>query len=127
MKKRLISGILLLLFCLTVCTSSYFIVNDLAENLNSRLEEALKEIENSNIPQAEKAVEDCEKKWDKYKTVFDIFLNHSMLEDLNVDLLSIGALLESGSRETAKEKIEDSISALKGVLDEQKISIGNIL
>ncbi len=127
MLKRFIAASVLLTICITVCVSSYFIVSKLSEEITLELNTALEYIENNEIEKADKKVISSEEKWEKYKTVFDIFLDHTMLESINVDLPSIEPLIESGSIETAKEKIENSINALKGVIDEQRISIGNIL
>ena len=127
MLKRFIAASVLLTICITVCVSSYFIVSKLSEEITLELNTALEYIKNNEIEKADKKVISSEEKWEKYKTVFDIFLDHTMLESINVDLPSIEPLIESGSIETAKEKIENSINALKGVIDEQRISIGNIL
>ena len=107
MLKRLIAALILLSACVTICISSYVVVNKLSKTLNDDLQAVLDTIEKNDIKNAHEKINICEKKWNKYKTTFDIFLDHSMLEELNVDLPSIGPLLESGSIETAKEKIEE--------------------
>ena len=127
MLKRFIAAAILFGVCIAVCVSSYFVVKNLCEEITLDLNAALEYVERGEMQKADEAIVSGEKKWDKYKTVFDIFLDHTMLENINIDLPSIRPLIESGSVEPAKEKIEDSINALKGILDEQKISIGNIL
>lgn len=127
MLKRFIMAMILLGICITVCVGSYFTLKNLCEEITLDLNTALEYIERDEIQKGDEAIIRSEEKWKKYKTVFDIFLDHKILENINIDLPSIRPLIESGSVETAKEKIEDSINALEGIFDEQKISIGNIL
>ncbi len=127
MIKRLIAALSMLVFCVLICVASFIVINNLTGKVIESLKETVTAVENNDIEKAKNTIEEAEEKWDKYKPVFDIFLDHSLLEDLSVNLPSIKPFLKNESFEAAKEKLEESIYALEGVIDEQRISIGNIL
>jgi len=125
--KRMILALTLLVICFSLCTASYFMLEKRADALIEDLQSAAEYIENKEYKNAAASLEKCSKRWEKDQTVFSIFLNHHMIENLSIDLPSLLPLLQKEKYDITLEKTEECINEIMTVVEEQKISIGNIL
>ncbi|MGN1419234.1 MAG: DUF4363 family protein [Acutalibacteraceae bacterium] len=126
MLKRFCASALLLILCIFTCVSSSIVVTRTAEKIKETLSETAVYLKNGEPEKACEVFETCEERFDRDKTTFDVFLNHSDTDKLSHDIAEIRPLILSGNSEFALEKIEESISVLNEIIDEQKLSIGNV-
>ena len=78
------------------------------------------------LKKAEDELKEIEK-LQKENLSFNVFLDHTTLDALDSSLPSILEILSSGDSEKAFEEIQKSIAVLNDIIEEQKISIGNVL
>ncbi|MCM1544498.1 MAG: DUF4363 family protein, partial [Ruminococcus sp.] len=94
--KRLIFALFLLLLCFFFCASSYYLLDTKTDKLISLLEGASNSITVNDESSAAKSLENCATDWKADQNIFHVFLNHKMLESLNINIPSILPLLQKG-------------------------------
>lgn len=127
MVKRLICAVVLLALCFSFCALSYFELDKMTTDLIDELEKASTYLKSENTEAAKKQIDAVLNKWEKDKAIMSIFLNHSHLENLSIDIPSIKPLSYKGNEDEAAEIAQRCINSLKEIMEEQKISLANIL
>lgn len=126
MTKRILWSAFLLVLCLAFCISSYRVVE---KSINETVEELtiLSELLQNESEESIKTAEQCEEKWKITQERLNMFLDHSLLETISEEIPSIAFLAKRGYYDLASESTLKSINALKQILNEQELIIGNIL
>lgn len=125
--KRFFLALLLLIFCFSIAIYGFHCLEKTSFQLIEMLEKAGSMIFEGETKKAENALRDIEKAWEKNRLAFNVFLDHTTLDTLDSSLPALFEIFKSGSMEQAFEEIQKSIAVLKDIVEEQKISIGNIL
>ena len=125
--KRLFLALMLLAFCFSTAVFGFFSLKKSCLELKNTLESAAAYIENDNKSAALRALESTGEKWKKQRLVFNIFLDHTTLDTLDSSLPSLSEIFKNGNSEPAFEEIQKNIAVLEDIVEEQRISIGNIL
>ncbi|MBQ8029279.1 MAG: DUF4363 family protein [Clostridia bacterium] len=127
MTKRLVISAVLLLFCFSLCFVSYFSLNFMTDELKNQLEAVCFHLEEKEFQKAFEQSEITNQKWEKFRPVMAIFLEHDAIEGISVDIPTIKNLSNEKSADEAFELCQKAINSLKEIMEEQKISIANIL
>ncbi len=127
MLKRLILSIILLLLCFSVGIGSYVYVENSAQNLAEDFQEVYDLMQAQQYTQAIEKLSDTQEKWDNVEFWYNIFLDYSLFEQLEINIALLEDLIEIKSYEYANTKLLETIQTLKSIIHEQKISLGNVL
>ena len=128
--KRFFLALLLLIFCFSIAFYGFHCLEKSSFQLIEMLEKAGSMIFEGETKKAENALKDIEKTWRKDRLAFNVFLDHTTLDTLDSSLPALFEIFKSGSsgsKEQTFEEIQKSIAVLEDIVEEQKISIGNIL
>ena len=125
--KRFFLAVLLLLFCFSVAFYGFHRLEKSSFRLIEKLESAGEMISSGKSTKAKESLKEIENEWKKERLSFSVFLDHTTLDTLDSSLPALFEILKSGDEEQAFEEIQKSIAVLKDIVEEQKISIGNIL
>ncbi len=125
--KRFLLAVLLLAFCFGTALFGFHCLEKSSGKLIADLEEAAQLISREDTNKALKKLENIESKWKKERLSFNVFLDHTTLDNLDSSLPAISKILSSGDASQAFEEIQKNIAVLTDIVEEQKISIGNIL
>ena len=124
--KRFLFALLLLFFCFATAFFGFCRLEKSSLELIQKLSAAAELIKSGNISKAGDELKKVEK-LQKENLSFSVFLDHTTLDALDSSLPSILEILSSGDSEKAFEEIQKSIAVLNDIIEEQKISIGNVL
>lgn len=125
--KRIFLAFILLIFCFSAAIFGYFGLKKSCFELKATLESAADFIESKNEESAFEMLKTVSEQWEKRKLVFSVFLDHTTLDTLDSSLPSLSKIFKSGDSKLAFEEIQKSIAVLDDIVEEQKISIANIL
>ena len=126
MYKRLIIVVVLLIFCIVISIGSFLIIETISNNIIDDLEMFLIYAEENRKEPALSAIKNCTQKIEKYEKIYDVFLDHSIFENLMITIPSILYLYETNNIDEALDKCFESIEILKIVIHEQKVCLENI-
>lgn len=125
--KRFLLSALLLAFCFGTAFYGYGKLENSSKKLIVELEFAAELLNKNDTDGALEKLESLEKIWDNERLSFNIFLDHTTLDTLDSSLPAISKILSSGDKPQAFEEIQKNIAVLNDIVEEQRISIGNIL
>ena len=125
--NRLFLALILLLLCFSTAVFGFYSLEKSCLDLESTLKSAASLIENNKRENALKTLESVDAKWKKQRIIFNIFLDHTTLDTLDSSLPSLSKIFKSGDDEMTFEEIQKNIAVLEDIVEEQRISIGNIL
>lgn len=125
--KRFFLALALLAFCFSVAFFGFRRLEKSSFLLIEKLETAGDLITCGETLKAEASLEEVEASWKNERVFFGVFLDHTTLDTLDSSLPAIFEILKSGNEESAFEEIQKSIAVLEDIVEEQKISLGNIL
>ena len=126
MYNRLIIAIILFTLCIGFAGGSYICLKKMTDDVEKVLSSFSESIKDGNIYISEKAINNATEKWTKYKKYFSVILDHSIFEELNIDIPTTKKLFLSGNIEDSLEKCFECIDALESIMEEQRINIGNV-
>ncbi len=125
--NRLFLALILLLLCFSTAVFGFYSLEKSCLDLEDTLKSAASLIENNKRENALKTLESVDAKWKKQRIIFNIFLDHTTLDTLDSSLPSLSKIFKSGDDEMTFEEIQKNIAVLEDIVEEQRISIGNIL
>lgn len=125
--KRFFLAITLLVFCFSVAIYGFVSLEKSCGKLIGELDCAASLIVSGNTEEAENALKKIDESWKRERLSFNIFLDHTTLDTLDSSLPALCEILNSGDEEQAFEEIQKNIAVLEDIVEEQRISIGNIL
>ena len=125
--NRLFLALILLLLCFSTAVFGFYSLEKSCLDLEDTLKSAASLIENDKRRNALKTLESVDEKWKKQRIIFNIFLDHTTLDTLDSSLPSLSKIFTSGDDEMTFEEIQKNIAVLEDIVEEQRISIGNIL
>ncbi len=125
--NRLFLALILLLLCFSTAVFGFYSLEKSCLDLEATLKSAASLIENNKRENALKTLESVDAKWKKQRIIFNIFLDHTTLDTLDSSLPSLSKIFKSGDDEMTFEEIQKNIAVLEDIVEEQRISIGNIL
>lgn len=125
--NRLFLALILLLLCFSTAVFGFYSLEKSCLDLEDTLKSAASLIENNKRENALKTLESVDEKWKKQRIIFNIFLDHTTLDTLDSSLPSLSKIFKSGDDEMTFEEIQKNIAVLEDIVEEQRISIGNIL
>lgn len=127
MLKRLILSVILLIMCFGVGVGSYVYVEKSAQDLAEDFQEVYDLMQAQQYEQAIENLSDAQGKWDNVELWYNIFLDYSLFEQLEINIALLEDLIEIQSYEYANTKLLQIIQTLNSIIHEQKISFGNVL
>ena len=125
--NRLFLALILLILCFSTAVFGFYSLEKSCLDLEDTLKSAASLIENDKRRNALKTLESVDEKWKKQRIIFNIFLDHTTLDTLDSSLPSLSKIFKSGDDEMTFEEIQKNIAVLEDIVEEQRISIGNIL
>ncbi len=125
--NRLLLALVLLVLCFSTAVFGFFSLKKSCIDLETTLESAAFFIREDKPVKVNEALVSVERKWKKQRIVFNVFLDHTTLDTLDSSLPSLSKLFRSGDNEATFEEIQKSIAVLEDIVEEQRISLGNIL
>lgn len=125
--NRLLLALVLFILCFSTAVFGFFSLKKSCIDLENTLESAAFFIREDKPVKVNEALVSVERKWKKQRIVFNVFLDHTTLDTLDSSLPSLSKLFRSGDNEATFEEIQKSIAVLEDIVEEQRISLGNIL
>lgn len=125
--KKLVFAFILLFCCFSLSVFGLHKIEKSCSALISTLEEASAALENGEAETASRSLERVRVQWEKEKLSFNVFLDHTTLDTLDASLPAISKTLEEGEKKQVFDEIQKTIAVLSDIVEEQKISLGNIL
>lgn len=125
--KRIFLAVVLLAFCFGTALYGFHCLEKSSAKLIADLEVASRLINEKNTNEALEQLQKIESEWKKKRLSFNIFLDHTTLDSIDSSLPVIAKILSSGNDTQAFEEIQKNIAVFADIVDEQRISIGNIL
>lgn len=125
--NRLFLALILLLLCFSTAVFGFYSLENSCLDLEATLKSAASLIENGKRENALKTLESVDAKWKTQRIIFNIFLDHTTLDTLDSSLPSLSKIFRSGDDEMTFEEIQKNIAVLEDIVEEQRISVGNIL
>lgn len=127
MIKRLILSLILLAFCFSVGIGSYIYIENSATELIQDFEQVYTYMQDEQYNSANELMQQTQQKWDISKTWYNMFLDYSQFEQLEINIPLTQELIENENYEYASTKLLEIIETYNSIIHEQKISFGNVL
>ncbi len=124
--KRFFFAVLILIACFATAISGSVILQKSCEKITDELEKASVSILNGE-DETGVVLSKIEESWKKERLKFSVFLDHSTVDTLDESLLTISEMYSLGEEQTVFETIRESIAVLNDIVEEQRITLGNIL
>lgn len=125
--KRFVFALILLLCCFSLSVFGFHKIEKSCSVLVSTLENAATELEKGEKEKALSSLEKVREQWEEEKLSFNVFLDHTTLDTLDSSLPALSKILEGSEDEQIFDEIQKTIAVLRDIVEEQKISLGNIL
>lgn len=127
MIKRLIFSLVLLALCFLIGIGSYIYIETTASTLAQDFEQAYELMQAKQYEQASELIATTTEKWNSVKTWYNIFLDYSLFEQLEINIPLLPQLIETQNYDYAITKLLEIIETYNSIVHEQKISFGNVL
>lgn len=124
--KRLITAVILICAAVFLSVFGYYDMKKSSEMLINSLEETINAIESGDENTADSKLKDSLDIWEKHKTRFEMYINHSELDDLQDQTKELEQYLGGKRESEVKELCLDCISKLEHIIDGETPSIGEI-
>lgn len=119
--KRIWFAIVFLIISIALCTSEQYYVKKVHNNINTKVEQAIEQLENKDKQQLKNSIKGIKEYWERYNNILFSISDHGVLDDLGARIRSI----DTDDDEIAGELAE--IKALNEVFYEnQRISAANV-
>ncbi len=125
--KRIISAVLLLLLCLSICVASDLITESKAKELIEMLNTIEVDLKNEDFEDALIQIKRIENEWEKTEKIFSSISETQLIDELSLTFSSLGNYIDSKETSQAIIAIEECRSSLEIIYQYQKITIDNIL
>ena len=125
MKKRLIISLSVLVIIITLSIISYYVTKSETETISYLMSDIYNRISQNQIPTKE--YPNLKKEWDKSKKIFNIFLVHGHINELDTNIESMEKYMKAETLDELEELCIRSIYLIDDLHHINKISIDNIL
>lgn len=125
--KRIMSAVLLLLLCISLCTASNLITEAEAENLIEILDSLEEELKKEDYESALIHISRIEDEWETAEMIFSSLSETKLIDELNLSFNSLEKYIEAEETGHAIIAIEECRHGLETIYQWQKITIDNIL
>ena len=123
--KRFATALVLLLLTLTLSIGAQLIFSKKTDELITGLEALLCAVDAGEGE--ERALENVEKAWLGSKKILHILLVHRSMDEIEININSLGEYLGAGDRESLRQSCTEALMQLENLRDAGRITIENIL
>ena len=128
--KRLIAAIVLLAASVLLSVLGYLDLKTKGNKLVKSFQETADTFKNQaeiNSGDINGSLEETLELWEKYKTKFEIYINHDELDDIQEKTLELEQYLKENREVKVEELCLDCVSKLEHIIDAETPSIGEVL
>lgn len=119
--KRIWFAIIFLIVSVALCTGEQYYVKKVHNNIDTKVEQAIQQLENKDKQQLKSSVKGIKEYWERYNNLLFSLSDHGVLDDLGAQIRTIDAEDEDIAGELSE------IKALNEVFYEnQRISAANV-
>jgi hypothetical protein len=123
--KRFATALVLLLLTLTLSIGAQLIFSKKTDELITGLEALLRAVDAGEGE--ERALENVEEAWRGSKKILHILLVHRSMDEIEININSLGEYLGAGDREALRQACTEALMQLENLRDAGRITIENIL
>lgn len=123
--KRFATAVVLLLLTLTLSIGAQLIFSKKTDELITGLEALLRAVDAGEGE--ERALENVEEAWRGSKKILHILLVHRSMDEIEININSLGEYLGAGDRESLRQACTEALMQLENLRDAGRITIENIL
>lgn len=123
--KRFATALVLLLLTLTLSIGAQLIFSKKTDELITGLEALLRAVDAGEGE--ERALENVEEAWRGSKKILHILLVHRSMDEIEININSLGEYLGTGDREALRQACTEALMQLENLRDAGRITIENIL
>ncbi len=123
--KRFATALVLLLLTLTLSIGAQLIFSKKTDELITGLEALLRAVDAGEGE--ERALENVEEAWRGSKKILHILLVHRSMDEIEININSLGEYLGAGDRESLRQACTEALMQLENLRDAGRITIENIL
>ena len=115
------------LLLLGVCLGSYFYLVSSANRVLDIIPEIEEAVEAGDWEEANEEFDEAKGIWDKHKNIWQCFLIHQEIDDIESAFMKLQGYIETESTEETLSSLYDLAYSIDHVPDTERISIYNIL
>lgn len=123
--KRFATALVLFLLTLTLSIGAQLIFSKKTDELITGLEALLRAVDAGEGE--ERALENVEEAWRGSKKILHILLVHRSMDEIEININSLGEYLGAGDREALRQACTEALMQLENLRDAGRITIENIL
>ena len=125
--KRLYVAFTLIVISLFICIFSSVKVEKHAIEMRNELAEISTAIKENNTADLNKLLARAESRWRKTETLYSFIVDADKIEEMNIGIEMIKAHLEDKNKEHALERLHECELMLSEIVENEKLSIKNIM
>lgn len=115
------------LLLLGVCLGSYFYLVSSANSVLDIIPEIEEAVLEDDWQEAQEEFADAKETWDKHKNIWQCFLLHQEIDDIESAFMKLQGYIEAESTEETLSSLYDLAYSIDHVPDTERISLYNIL
>lgn len=114
--KRLIAAGILIIFLVVLCITHHFIIESSIDTLKKHTENYSVTYKSGNFEELSSIAEVLSSDWEKRRVTLSLFVNHNILEEIDISVESISAYVETQNYDlsfTEHAILEERLKELK--------------
>ena len=126
MKETLISiSIIIVIFCLDIMMQKY--TEKVVSTMNNYINDLKTDIRDENYSKLDQNINDMNDKWDEFKNVLSVYIEHDELEKVETYLAGYKSYVETHDKDMALSDLDKTEFILEHISNKYKITIENII
>lgn len=126
MKETLISiSIIIVIFCLDIMMQKY--TEKVVSTMNNYINDLRTDIRDENYSKLDQNINDMNDKWDKFKNVLSVYIEHDELEKVETYLAGYKSYVETHDKDMALSDLDKTEFILEHISNKYKFTIENII
>lgn len=126
MKETLISiSIIIVIFCLDIMMQKY--TEKVVSTMNNYINDLRTDIRDENYSKLDQNINDMNDKWDEFKNVLSVYIEHDELEKVETYLAGYKSYVETHDKDMALNDLDKTEFILEHISNKYKFTIENII
>ena len=126
MKETLISiSIIIVIFCLDIMMQKY--TEKVVSTMNNYINDLKTDIRDENYSKLDQNINDMNDKWDEFKNVLSVYIEHDELEKVETYLAGYKSYVETHDKDMALSDLDKTEFILEHISNKYKFTIENII
>ena len=126
MKETLISiSIIIVIFCLDIMMQKY--TEKVVSTMNNYINDLRTDIRDENYGKLDQNINDMNDKWDEFKNVLSVYIEHDELEKVETYLAGYKSYVETHDKDMALNDLDKTEFILEHISNKYKFTIENII